>query len=304
VYVNPTTNTSTTTSPATSPTSQPASSGSPATGGNAVVHNTVAPPPVLPQSDPALRTVVTSPVIDIVNNSTVLSDAQIKAAIVDLQIQLDRDFAPAWGVNATLEFVAKGTTHPATHWVLAIFDTSDQEGALGYHDITSAGLPVGKVFVKDDMKYGLSWTVTLSHEVLEMIIDPYISNCVFVQNSNTTGMLYAYEVCDPVEDDSLGYKINNTLVSDFVYPAWFEGFRKANSTKFDFKNAVTKPFQLAKGGYISQFVVGPNSRGWDQLTANSVPTARNRKGTNSRMMRRRLARKPKTIAIDNTNIVD
>jgi hypothetical protein len=195
-------------------------------------------------------------------------------------------------------------THPSTHWVLGIFDTSDQAGALGYHDITDAGLPVGKVFVKDDIKYGLSWTVTLSHELCEMIVDPYIANCVFMQNSNTTGVLYAFEVCDPCEDDSLGYKINNTLVSDFVYPAWFEGFRKANSTKFDYRGVITRPFQLARGGYISRFVVGPNSQGWDQLTANTTPTARNRKGQNSRMMRRRSSRKPKTIVIDNTNIVD
>ena len=48
--------------------------------------------------------------------------------------------------------------------------------------------------------------------------------------------LYAYEVCDPCEDDSLGYHIDNILLSDFVYPAWFEGFRTESSTQFDRMN--------------------------------------------------------------------
>jgi len=49
-----------------------------------------------------------------------------------------------------------------------ILDDSDQAGALGYHDLTSDGLPIGKVFAASDLKAGTSWTVTASHELLEM----------------------------------------------------------------------------------------------------------------------------------------
>jgi hypothetical protein len=69
-----------------------------------------------------------------------------------------------------------------------------------------------------------------------MLGDPNVNLTVFVQNSNTAGTLYAYEVCDPCEDDSLGYHIDNILLSDFVYPAWFEGFRTESSTQFDRMN--------------------------------------------------------------------
>jgi hypothetical protein len=46
-----------------------------------------------------------------------------------------------------------------------------------------------------------------------MLGDPNINLTVFVQNSNTAGILYAYEVCDACEDDSLGYQIDNILLS-------------------------------------------------------------------------------------------
>ena len=80
----------------------------------------------------------------------------------------------------------------------------------------------------------------------------------FVQNSNTAGTLYAYGVCDPCEDDSLGYHIDNILLSDFVYLTWFEGFRTESSTQFHAMIEMQNPLQLLAGGYIGTFNV--NSR--------------------------------------------
>jgi hypothetical protein len=248
-------------------------------------------PPVEPATPDAAeamaRTKALGPTIAIVNQSTCLTDAQIANVVPDLQIQVDRDFAPAWGTRGNLVFVPKGAQYPINAWVVYILDTSDQAGALGYHDMTNAGMPVSKVFAKDDVKYGLSWTVTVSHEILEMLADPYCSYTVFDQQSNTTGMLYALEVCDAIEDDSFGYKINDTLVSDFVYPQWFEGFRRANSTRFDHTSVLTAPFTLAKGGYIGIFQVGPSTAGWTQKQAEAVPGVRlRRKGPYARTNRR------------------
>lgn len=628
-----------------------------------VNHTLVPPPPALPQKIDATVTKISSPTISIMNKCSILRDEDVKAAVAALQIQLDRDFSPVWGISATLQFLPKNTPLPVHHWLIALMDTSDQAGALGYHDLTDEGLPVAKIFAKDDQKYGLAWTVTLSHELCltgdtkiplldgtsvairdlvgreyfyvyscdengnvkhgkghsaritqknaptvkvlldngqevrctgnhpflmrdgsykdadklnsgdslmplyrqqksidmskrnslyeqvynpgsgdwkfthrvvqphcssgyvrhhkdfnrfnntpeniqvmkwedhqrlhsehithhlrefiasgkqrvkhpegdagralnaervrkmaleyngsekqrldiqkyfsseenkkqhsnaikkalagvkdtlsanmrrrmsepeeknkarerrieynqsaarishikdvwlnksddellmhsmysgetahnrwhvkrtkyndecifclaenenfeymnhkvisvepcgfedvyditvdkyhnfaleagvfvhncEMLVDPYIANCCFVQDSNTTGTLYAYEVADAVEDDSLGYKINDILVSNFVYPSWFEGFRKPNSTKFDFTGKLRQPFELAAGGYISTFVVGPNSQGWTQLTSSAKHGARlRRKGPESRTNRRKHS-KPKLI---------
>src|SRR5271166_5102256 len=108
--------------------------------------------------------------ISIINASTVISDPDGAAATAALQTQVTRDFFPIWGTPATLTYVPKGHTAPTTTWHLSILDNSDQAGALGYHDITPQGLPLGKAFAKTDLRYGLSWTVTISHELFEMLV--------------------------------------------------------------------------------------------------------------------------------------
>jgi hypothetical protein len=227
--------------------------------------------------------------VDIINASTVLTDQEVQAAVPDLQTQVHRDFAPAWGIDANLSFRAKSAKAHAGAWQLIVLDNSDQASALGYHDLTKAGLPLGKVFAGSDKQYGLSWTVTASHELLEMLGDPDINLTVFLERTNTSGRLYAYETCDACEDDQFGYKIGATLVSDFVYPAWFESFRKAKSTTFDFGKHITKPFQLLTGGYIGYYDV-LSGNGWQQLTADNVYTYAARPRVGSRRERRRTPR--------------
>jgi hypothetical protein len=102
-----------------------------------------------------------------------------------------------------------------------------------------------------------------------MLADPEINLTVFVQQINK-GLLYAYEVCDACEADQFGYKINGTLVSDFVYPAWFESFRKKGSTQFDYGKHIQAPLALLTGGYIGVFDVRSGT-GWHQLTAEGQP---------------------------------
>jgi hypothetical protein len=208
--------------------------------------------------------------ISVINESTVLADTDVVPVVAALQKQVTGDFLPAWGTNAELNLVAKGTQPPNGSWWLVLLDDTDQANALGYHDLTSDGLPIGKAFVASDLKAGTSWTVTASHELLEMLGDPNINLTVFVQNTNTAGILYAYEVCDACEDDSLGYKIDNVLVSDFVYPSWFESFRTEGSTQFDRMSKIQTPFQLLVNGYIGVFNVTAGT-GWQQQTAEKRP---------------------------------
>ena len=209
--------------------------------------------------------------ISIVNHCTVLTDAQVHPVVDALQVQVHRDYAPAWGIDADLMFVPKGQTPDVSTWWLVLFDDSDQAGALGYHELTPAGLPIGKVFAKTDIDNNLSWSVTASHELLEMLSDPDINLTTFVQTSNAAGFLYAYENCDAVEDDSFGYDINGVKMSDFVLPCYFQ--RSMPSTKWDFCGHLKGPVpEMLSGGYLSQFSVGmPGSQtGWSQINAQKL----------------------------------
>src|ERR1700684_3703317 len=210
--------------------------------------------------------------ISVINESTVLADSDVTPVVAVLQKQVTNDFRPVWGTDAELVIVPQGTQPPTGSWWLVLLDDSDQANALGYHDLTTEGLPIGKVFAASDLKAGTSWTVTASHELLEMLGDPNINLTVFVENNNTAGILYAYEVCDACEDDSLGYQIDNTLLTDFVCPSWFESFRAEGSTQFDRMNKIQAPLQLLAGGYIGTFNV-TSGGGWQQTTAEKHPTS-------------------------------
>src|SRR5581483_6395204 len=174
-----------------------------------------------------------TPVISVINNCSVLSDHDIQIVVPALQKQVSLHLAPAWGVNASLVFVPKGH-HPAPKtWWFVIMDTSDEQGALGYHDLTNDGYPISKIFVKTDIQYGAKWTITASHELAEMLCDPDLVRGAFIQSDDTTGTVYAWEVADACEDDSYGYQIGGVWVSDFVYPSWFETYQPTG-TQFDY----------------------------------------------------------------------
>jgi hypothetical protein len=202
--------------------------------------------------------------IDIINKSSVVTDAQVNEAVTALQIQVSDHFAPHYGADAHLSFVPSGKVPSPAHFWIAVLDNSDVAGALGYHDITTQGLPLGKVFAQTSALDGTSWTVDLSHELLEMCGDPDINLTALIDSSASQyyGKFVAYEVGDPCEDDSFGYKIGNVLVSDFVFPSYFEGFR--TSGPFDYTGNIRKPFDILPNGYLSIFdpVVG----GWTQAT--------------------------------------
>lgn len=197
------------------------------------------------------------------NQSTVVSDADVQAWVAAQQVQFSRDFGPAWHIDATIHFVTKSQKVSSTQALLVIIDTADEAGALGYHFKSSAGTPLGKVFAKTTMDDGASWTVCASHEALELAADPWINGTVL---DEATMKLYALEISDAVEDDSLGYKINGVLLSDFVFPSYFESDITLSKThKRSFCGHVTRPFEIPVGGYMSMFDINNPSAGWQQL---------------------------------------
>src|SRR5262245_26743764 len=208
--------------------------------------------------------------IAVKNLSTVVKQAQIANALPALQKQVSNDFCSVWGIDATLQLFRRNQRIPSAAWLLGVFDDADQAGALGYHDLTRNGLPLGKVFARTTINNGGLWTVTFSHELLEMLADPNINLCAFDEDARR---LYAYEVCDAVEADALGYDIDGVTVSDFVLPGWFEPMHIAKHERFAFKSTVGSPFELLPGGYIGYYAMDGGG-GWQQLTAREAADAR------------------------------
>jgi hypothetical protein len=177
----------------------------------------------------------------------------LDALIAAMQAYVSNFVAPVWGTPAKL---VKSTGFVKGAWAIVFLDTADQEGALAYHELTPDGLPISKVFVKTTIDDGELVSVSASHELVEMLVDPAINMMTTGPDAKT---MYAYESADPVE--ALSFNVNGIPMSDFVYPSYFEIFRKPGSVKFDQLNKVTKPFQILSGGYQILFKSGK----WSQV---------------------------------------
>lgn len=221
--------------------------------------------------------------IIIVNASTLLHDNDVMNVIPPMQKQADRDFLPIWGnrvvhpINIHFARMRDIPTLPLSAWPIFLNRHSKEAGALGWHD-DAAGRIYSRVFVGDCIRFGLDWTITLSHELLEMILDPNIRRVWRMPN----GELAALEACDPVEADRLGYFIDGVRVSDFVYPAYFSTNARG---PFDYRHALSGPCpDLTSGGYQS---ITKNGH-WTQIYANltdGIPSARALKNGHRRMSR-------------------
>lgn len=186
--------------------------------------------------------------IDVFNQSTVVSDAEIATTLAAIQTGITRDFAPFWGVDARLHLVSTTVPAVSTHWRHIIFDNSDQAGDLGYH-VDDNGIPEMKSFAAETLRDGGMLSVTMDHEFKEALADPTAS--LTFQIGDIT---YIQEVCDAVEDDADGYDEAGVRLSNFVLPSYYG---KPNPVvgwtggQFDFCGKLTAGVPtLSRGGYV------------------------------------------------------
>ena len=176
-----------------------------------------------------------------VNKATVDLGVPFDKLTAALQKCYDQHFLPVWGYPVKLY----NTKVPKpSDWQFIYFDDADEAGALGYHDLTKDGQPVSKIFVKTTLEDHQLVSVTAAHELFEMVIDP-IAN---LWAEATDGTEYAYEMCDPVEEDT--FLVDGIQMSNFLHPSWFEPFKHPPNTKFDHLGLLKKPFSMTKGGYV------------------------------------------------------
>jgi hypothetical protein len=203
-----------------------------------------------------------TPKIACFNKATVGLGVDLDKLVSALQTYVDRYVAPVWGTPAKL---IKARSFLKGAWAMVFLNDADQPGALAYHDLTPDGLPEAKVFVRTTLANHDLVSVSASHELVEMLVDPAV-------NLLTTGpdpkAVYAYESADPVEEQS--FKVDGIPMSDFVYPSYFEAFHKRRSVRFDQMGKVSRPFQILPGGYQIVFKNGT----WTQMFGSNAKAKR------------------------------
>jgi hypothetical protein len=188
------------------------------------------------------------PTIACVNHATVPLGVDFERLIKALHKFNAEHYAPVWGTHANL-VSAKEVTPGA--WGLVFLDNTNVAKALGYHDLTAEGNPLGKIFVETALRGNHKVSVTACHELCEMLVDPATNLCA----TGPDGVIfYAYETADPVEEQE--FLVDGIVMSNFVYPAWFQSDHHPHSTQFDLLGKLSRPFELAKGGYMPVMVKG------------------------------------------------
>lgn len=194
--------------------------------------------------------------ITVVNKSTRCTDADVRTMTRACATQVQKHAAPAWGqLPIPVVYAAHEEEAPPGAWVIAVLDDPDQADALGWHTESQGELIFGRVFAAPVLDNGgavltgsLSVSSVLSHEVLETLVDPHVN----LWADNGEGVLYAFEVADPVESDWYEITVPGAgavSVSNFVTPHWFD--RQAGKhAQHDWLGNVTAPFQMTKGGYV------------------------------------------------------
>src|SRR5439155_15370388 len=97
------------------------------------------------------------------------------------------------------------------------------------------------------IEYDPDWTITVSHELLEMRADPW-GNRLRAGNLRGHRVRFLLEVADPCE--AFSYTVNGVAVSDFITPHWYDPDGAAPA-RCSFMGMISAPRTIAKGGYVS-----------------------------------------------------
>jgi hypothetical protein len=178
-----------------------------------------------------------------------------------LNTQVQRDFGPIWNINAEVKaFDTRTEQIPATAWQYEVaYPYDEDKHPLGVtvagHDFTpdptstTTGLPYAW---GGYIEGGDGWIHTASHEILEMLANPF-----FTQFHQSTGPVllpatgnYLQEICDPCEKANPADTIDGMVVSDFVLPSYYDVQNDTGSDgSFSFFKHVTRPLTPLIDGY-------------------------------------------------------
>lgn len=225
-------------------------------------------------------------IITVVNRSKTIADELVLDAIRAINRQIKEDFESYWSLGATLRLEGTVGVQPDKlklsemrgDAILYLSDEADVADALGYHEANFRGIPYGFVFTELCKKLKESWTVTLSHEALELIGDA--QGNLLVQGPHPSNphkeVFHWFEMCDAVQSQT--YQIDGIEVANFVLPLYFTS-EEQEGGRNDFLGYLSKgkslrSFGVNPGGYVGYY--DPQTRSHEIYTAPADKVAEKR----------------------------
>lgn len=191
-----------------------------------------------------------------------VTDDEVLKALRVMQKNYNMNLAKYWGLRIKLYYSPiRNKTIPTNMWHALLLDTSDEAGALGYHDVNAQDLPQCKTFVTTALLSRADWRITLDHEILEMRANPYgmkvFFNWVTYSNGTVMKRLVPNEICDPIEADRYGYFMDGHKLSNFVTPEYYDPFVDISDvdehTRYDMNGFIQEAFEVEKGCHQSSY---------------------------------------------------
>jgi hypothetical protein len=215
-----------------------------------------------------------------------------------VQKQVNDHFTPAWGVRAAIDPLASLSDIAPNTWPVVIRDDIGINEA-GVHWNETQDKPFALVTFREGEKPEEGWQPTVSHEVLEMLADPYGKEFRAGPSLRPSQgpVEYLVEVCDPCQAAGFVYWVDDVPVSDFVFPDYYAAFTPG---AYSYAGNVTQPRKVLPGGYLSwrdlvtgmwtQFVISKAGEEFRDLGTNPAPPGVHLRGFIDRMTNARLAK--------------
>jgi hypothetical protein len=196
-----------------------------------------------------------------------------------VQKQVNDHFGPVWGVQAAVDALASLADIPPNTWPVVIRDNIGINEA-GVHWNDTHDKPFALVTFREGDRPEEGWQPTVSHEVLEMLADPFgkeFRNGPSLRPKQGP-VDYLVEVCDPCQAPDFVYFVDDIPVSDFVLPAYYTAFTAGT---YSHAGHITQPREVLAGGYLSwrdlltgnwtQFVISKAGAEFRDLGTNPAP---------------------------------
>ncbi len=207
----------------------------------------------------------------LVSESKLVGNGDLMRVAAAIQKQASRDLAPTWNISATVDAFEKLEDVPLGYWPMIVKDNIGV-AALGIHKDDDRQ-PFALISSSPELD---RWSLTASHEALEMLVDPYGDRLVAgVSPMKGQGRVsFLVEVCDPSEAPAFAYTCNGIRVSDFYTPRYFDPV-PAPKVRYSFTDKIESPRQVLRGGYLS-WVDSVTSEWWQEIWFEGPkPTFRN-----------------------------
>jgi hypothetical protein len=213
-----------------------------------------------------------------------VSTRSLMQAAAAVQKQITRDFTPLWGLRATVDAFEDLASVPSDYHPVVVFGDPDE--LIGRLDFAIGGDYAAQL-IDDFERERLSglhlnaftrqpfalvaasdvWSMTASHEMLEMLADPFGNRLIAAAHplNPDQRVKYLLEVCDPCQ--GIWYPVNGVPVSDFYTPRYFDPVAVGGS-RYSYTGVIKSPLQILPGGYLSW--IDPEDSGLHQLTGDDT----------------------------------